>query len=383
MTVRLRLFLALMLVGCLALAGLGGAAQADSGTFTLEVVAAQLNNPRGLTVARSGAVYVAEAGRGGNDCRTVGQGEESFEECFGTTSSVTRIANGQQRRVVRGLPSGAGADGSFATGAHDVAVTRTGRILVSIGGLGENTLPYRRDAIDDFGQVAGQFGTAMISNDGNRRVIGDLMRFEWNNNADDVPANQGGLESNPYGVAVDSGDRIVTDAGANSLIRLRAGSRPRLLATFRGPRVTNPFTGEPMRAQSVPTSVTVGPDGAYYVGELTGFPFEKGSARVWRVVPGRAPEVFARGFSAITGVAFDSSGNLLVLEMARDGLLAAETGGSPVGRLVRVNSDGSHTTLAAKGLTLPGGLAVSRGGTIYISNNSTSPGDGSVVKLNR
>src|SRR5687767_3156000 len=68
MTVRLRLFLSLLLVGCLALAGLGGAAQADSGTFTLEVVAAQLNNPRGLTVARSGAVYVAEAGRGGANC---------------------------------------------------------------------------------------------------------------------------------------------------------------------------------------------------------------------------------------------------------------------------------------------------------------------------
>ena len=39
--------------------------------------------------------------------------------------------------------------------------------------------------------------------------------------------------------------------------------------------------------QSVPTSVIVGPDGALYVGELTGVPFRAGTARVWRVAAGR------------------------------------------------------------------------------------------------
>jgi hypothetical protein len=36
--------------------------------------------------------------------------------------------------------------------------------------------------------------------------------------------------------------------------------------------------------QAVPTSVAVAPDGAYYVGQLTGFPFPVGGARVFRVV---------------------------------------------------------------------------------------------------
>ena len=48
-----------------------------------------------------------------------------------------------------------------------------------------------------------------------------------------------------------------------------------------------PFLGLPpgaqMPMQSVPTSIVKGPDGAYYVGELTGFPFQVGAARVWRL----------------------------------------------------------------------------------------------------
>ena len=70
--------------------------------------------------------------------------------------------------------------------------------------------------------------------------------------------------------------------------------------------------------QSVPSSVAVGPDGALYVGELTGVPFEPGTARVWRVVPGKKPTVYATGFTNISDLAFDGK-NLLVLELAAKG----------------------------------------------------------------
>ena len=38
--------------------------------------------------------------------------------------------------------------------------------------------------------------------------------------------------------------------------------------------------------QPVATSVAIGPDGAYYVGELKGFPAPTGESRVWRIEPG-------------------------------------------------------------------------------------------------
>ncbi len=59
---------------------------------------------------------------------------------------------------------------------------------------------------------------------------------------------------------------------------------------------------------SVPTPVVLGRDGAFYVGELTGFPFPVGGARIYRVVPGHAPQVFADSFTSVIDIAFARDG---------------------------------------------------------------------------
>src|SRR5690606_31280663 len=41
-----------------------------------------------------------------------------------------------------------------------------------------------------------------------------------------------------------------------------------------------------MPAQPTPTSIAIGPDGAWYVGELKGFPAPTGESRIWRIEPG-------------------------------------------------------------------------------------------------
>ena len=378
-----RNFVALLLAVCTALSGFAGVAQADNGSFTLQVVAAQLRNPRGMDFAANGTLFVAEAGAAGRRCVTVGEGEEQFTECFGATSAVTRVRDGRQSRVVTGLPS-YGEEGGFASiGAHDVAVGSDGNLIVILGGGGDNAA--QRQRVSAWGDTAKLFGKLIFANtSGAISVLRNMIDLETRRNPDGLPNEGDGVNGNPFSVLDEGSSRIVVDAGGNSLWRFRSGRRPQVLAAFEGPRVTNPFTGGKMRAHSVPTSVAKGPDGAYYVGELTGFPFEKGSARVWRVVPGQEPTIYARGFTNIIDVAFDASGNLLVLEMTKDGLLAAESGGSPVGRLVRVNwATKSQTVLASKGLITPTGLGVSPAGDIYISNNGLSPGDGTVVKLNK
>ena len=82
------------------------------------VVADHLDNPRGLDL-RHGALYVAEAGRGGDTC--IGETPEE-QTCVGLTSSITRVRHGHQRRIVTGLLSAAGPDGTFAVGVDDVSV---------------------------------------------------------------------------------------------------------------------------------------------------------------------------------------------------------------------------------------------------------------------
>lgn len=150
-----------------------------------------------------------------------------------------------------------------------------------------------------------------------------------------------------------------------------------------------PFLQQPagtkMPAQAVPTSVTLGPDGAYYVGELTGFPFVPGIARVWRVVPGQTPEVYASGFTNIDGLTFDANGNLLVLEIAKNGLMAVQAAppGDPAGAgaLIRVLPDGTKVEVASLGLVMPGGVAVGPDGSIYITNFGILSGAGQLVRL--
>jgi sugar lactone lactonase YvrE len=138
-----------------------------------------------------------------------------------------------------------------------------------------------------------------------------------------------------------------------------------------------PFPPE-STSQAVPTNVVRGPDGALYVSQLTGFPFPVGGARVFRVVPGSAPQVYADGFTNIIDLEFDAKGNLYVLEIDQNGLIAPEV----TGRLARVNA-GSHTveTVASDGLVMPGGMAIGPDGAIYISNFSTSPDVGEVIRL--
>ena len=103
-----------------------------------------------------------------------------------------------------------------------------------------------------------------------------------------------------------------------------------------GPTQTTAVT---IDAQPVPDSVTVGPDGALYVGELGGEPFDVGTSSVYRVVPGHAPQVYASGFTAIGDIAFDHWGRLLVLEIDQAGINdpALASGGLPTpGAIIRV-----------------------------------------------
>lgn len=87
----------------------------------------------------------------------------------------------------------------------------------------------------------------------------------------------------------------------------------------------------------MPTSVTVGPDGALYVGLLRGVPSDPGTADIYRVVPGHQPQVWAGGLTSVTSIAFDRQGRLLATEYNLGGLLSPPT---VPGALVRISDNG-------------------------------------------
>lgn len=211
-----------------------------------------------------------------------------------------------------------------------------------------------------------------LTGHGGWRTVADLNAFELQNNPDGLHAG----ESDPYAVLALRGQRIVTDAAGNDLLRVSRDGQISVLAVFPQRTVLDPG-GTPVLMDSVPTSVAVGPDGALYVAELTGAPFPVGAARIYRLVPGGAPEVYAGDFTNVIDIAFARDGSLLVLEMAENSLAS----GDPAGALIRLAPDGSRQTLLDDGLISPAAVAVGRDGSIYISNHGQEAGLGEVLRF--
>ena len=263
---------------------------------------------------------------------------------------------------MEGLPSYApfNAANAGAVGPSDVSFA-DGRGYVTIG-LAAN--PDLRTALGEkFGWIAS------FDRHGSVDYEVDVSAYEKQANPDLGPT-----ESNPYGLVAGAGKRIVADAASNSLLQVSPSGTISTLAVF--PSRFYPQAGS-RPTDSVPDAVAAGPDGAYYVGELTGVPFTPDQANVWRVVPGQAPEVYCSGFSFIIDLTFDQRGNLYVLENA-----SGPNGPflSTPGQLLRVGRDCSRTPVAT-GLPAPTSVAIGPDGDAYLSINGTSAAIGEVVRV--
>ena len=340
----------------LALGTLASSAFAQTAT----VVMSGLDNPRGLAFAPNGALYVAEAGRGGSGPCVVLPRET---RCFGHSGAITRLWKGQQSRVAEGLPSDATPEGTDASGPTDISFQGTGGAFITLGLGGGPALRA------DLGSE--HLGTLIhMAASGQWKVVTDIAAHEFVNN----PAG-GPVDSNPFGVLAGPGGRLVVDAGANALLGVGANGAIETLAVF--PARPNPvFPVGPPMIEAVPTSVARGPDGNLYVGQLTGVPFVQGLANIYRVVPGGDPVVHCSGFKTIIDLAFERDGSLLVVEHATGGLFFPTNSG----QLSRVAPDCSRTTLLA-GLDRPTSVAVGDDGAIYVTNHGVTLGAGEVLKL--
>ena len=92
---------------------------------------------------------------------------------------------------------------------------------------------------------------------------------------------------------------------------------------FPNMNMPHPFIpGAIVPMQAVPTGVVVGPDGATYVSQLTGFPFPVGGAKVFRIDPrSGAVSTYATGFTMGMDLAFGRDGTLYVVEIDSNSLL--------------------------------------------------------------
>jgi hypothetical protein len=341
---------------------------ADKNLVAYPVVANGLHNPRQIAFGANGAMYVAEAGSGGDGtCIPGGEGPT----CYGTTGSVMRVLHGKQYRVLKGLASlGGEGTGAQAIGPADLAVVGKNKLVVSFG-LGSQ--PKNRKKLPKLGKQ--QLGHLIQFHLRNKKFssLGDISLHEARTNPIDNP------DSDPTGIVqVNKNTWLVTDSGGNTLVRAHNG-HVKTLAAFKDRMVTSPLTGpNPVPTQSVPTDVVRGADGAYYVSELTGFPFIQGSARIWRIVPGHKAHVWATGLTNVTSMAVQGK-KLYAVQISDAGLAS---GGPPMGSLIRVfpKSSGKAAVPISSPLFAPYGVAI-RGHNAYVSIGSVAPRGGQVVRI--
>jgi hypothetical protein len=217
----------------------------------------------GIDTARDGSLLVADYGRG-----VVGEGGEPLIASLAQVQDVTRREDDDDDDD---------DDDEEDDGAHEI-----GPLWAVTAGVPST-------------QRNNQF--AWRINDGKAKMVADLWEFEETHNPDKKPE----LNSNPFDVADRGGRRaLVADAGANDLIQVSTHRHlnPMLVAVFPEQLVSTanvkkllgcpnpaPPCGLPdmIPAESVPTSIAIGPRGDYFVGELTGFPAPTEASRVWRV----------------------------------------------------------------------------------------------------
>jgi len=233
--------------------------------------------------------------------------------------------------------------------------------------------------------------------------IANLGAFEA-----DVNPDGGEIHSNPFDVAALPGGRaLVADAGANALLIVKADGTVdwvatlpvRLASTKNLKRLVGCPDAEPdwefacdlpdrIPAQPVATSVAVGPDGAWYVGELKGFPAPRRSSRVWRIEPGArhaecgsSPDcsVVVRGLTSIIDLSFGPDGALHAVEFDEDSFLAVELGQATTGTVNSCDVETGHCSVITH-LPLPTAVASTRRHT-YATALSLVPGEAHVVKI--
>ena len=145
--------------------------------------------------------------------------------------------------------------------------------------------------------------------------------------------------------------------------------------------------------ESVPTAVTVGPDGALYASELSALPYPDGYARILRVsdpdgvasfdgrTPGGTNQIYASGFEQLNGLTFDEDGALYALEYVNGSdvynpALAVED--LPPSRIIRVDTDGTREQISGEELRF-GNYVFAHEGKIYAAINNGAVDEGQVL----
>ncbi|MEV7415184.1 ScyD/ScyE family protein [Streptomyces sp. NPDC089919] len=334
----------------------------DGAPGTVDVIATGLKNGRGVTPLWNGDILVAESGEGQPGCAVNVQ-------CAGPTGSILRVRNGVSTRVVTGLDSVAAGAAPGApvvgSGPNNVVPSPDGNGYVVISTFGGYRNTAGRDAL---GANAKTLGTVFRTSD--KKVLGDLVKHETDLNPDGGDINANGFNFTKSGSSI-----LATDAAANDIIRISPDGSAPISTAFVLPKNHLPNGTD---AEAVPTGAVTDWNGDIYVADMSGG--NVGAARIWKIEPGKQPQVLVSGLTNLIDISFDWDGGLIALSYSDTSI----NGAPGASRLYKINTWTKSVNEIPTGgnLKQATGLGVSIWGDIYVTNNSVGT-NGQLVKVNR
>lgn len=339
-------------------------------------------------------------------------------------SILTRNSRANETMSRANSPSQSNGDG-FSSPLFGLATAPNGDILVADAGAGIATFDGTTDiplpGVTDMSPLGrgSMWATKGLTGDpgddtgqglfraskGTTRLIADLFAFEKNNNPDGAEL----LDSNPFDVQSLGGQAaLVADAGGNDLLRVDSQGNVDVLAVFpnelvptanikslfgcpEGPPSICELPPE-LPADPVPTSVAIGPDGYYYVGELKGFPAPTDESNVWKIDPdasgakcpsSNCQKAFDGGFTSIIDLRFDESGTLHVVELDEKSWFAVENSNiGLVGGTINSCIFGTQScSEVATGIPILTAITFGKDGTLWATKNALVPDEADVVRV--
>jgi len=341
---RIMLLVAVAAAAAAIFAGTGTAQTAAK----ITTVASGLDHPNGIAFAPDGTMYVTEMGHGGDACYAepnfIGLGDLG-PICYGQTAGVSRIKNGHRDRIVDRLFSMGAFGGAVSVGPEDVAVDRTGQLLILMAARAEcqptDIYPWWAKA---------QLGKLLSTTTGKHvRVMADIAGRR---------CASGAHETYPAGLAADGSRTYIADGNSGDMLMLQ-GANLRSLGTV---------------SDAVPLSVAIGPDGAVYAGVCSC----SGTGKVVRFVSGKPPAVVADGLGWVTGIAFGPDGTLYVADEHFD----ESDPTAAHGEVLRVGKNGAVTAVVPQGrLEWPGHLVTGPDGALYVVNHAQWAAAGEILRI--
>jgi hypothetical protein len=353
----MRRLLSLILLFTFVLPGVPMARAQDSATPAagplssgLTVIANGLDSPRGFTWGSDGTLYLAIAGRGGDNLIPA----LGFTIHNGLTSSVVTVADGCTTPVVQGLVSTFWQEPGWLWGAMDVAVLND-ELYVLVSGAGPA-----------WASPSSRSGVFRINDDGTMTLVGDISSWLPEHPPQVAPPEMspGNPDGSLFDLEATSDALLVSEAVNGLIIKVTPEGEISLLADLSADH-------------PVPTGIAVDAEDNAYVTFETVPPYAEGSTKAVKITPDGTVSDAWTGLTRVADLELGPDGMLYAAELSTNNTDEAPFVHPNTGRIVRQSGPDS-LEVVAEGLDFPVGLGFGPDGALYVSGpaNGATAADG-------